>query len=158
MSFVVVLRIDHSTAGKRNITFNWTDALSPIGAKYVIRYTKFNLQGRPIPVRLETERRSITVSGLTPYTEYRLTVERKSSVKDSAVGLVKRTLPDLPSAPVDVTARSNDTWVLLNWQVPLYPNGEIKTYKILYTTDDDTQKDSDRISKDIGGKFFSRFL
>ena len=116
----------------------------------MIRYTKYDEQGRAIPVRLETEHRHITVSGLTPYTEYRFTLERKSSVKDSAVALVKRTLPDLPSAPVDVTARSNDTWVLLNWQVPLYPNGEIRTYKILYTTDN-SQKDEDRIPKDVGG-------
>ena len=90
------------------------------------------------------------MDGLTPYTEYRFTVERKHSITDSAAALVKRTLPDLPSAPVDITARSNDTWVLLNWQVPLYPNGEIRTYKILYTTDN-SQKDEDRIPKDVGG-------
>ncbi len=56
----------------------------------------------------------------------------------------------VPSAPVDVTARSNNTWVLLNWQVPIYPNGEIETYKILYTTDN-SQKVADRIVQDVGG-------
>ena len=128
-----------------------------MGAKYVIRYNKFDEQGRPIPIRLETDDRTITVKGLTPYTQYRFTVEKKSGVKGSAVELVKRTLPDLPSAPVDVTARSNDTWVLLNWQVPLYPNGEIRNYKILYTTDN-SQNDDERIPKDVGGRLASHSL
>ena len=148
---LLVLRIDHSSVDKRSITFNWTDALSPVGAKYVIRYNRFDEQGRPIPMILETPLRTITVKGLTPYTQYSFTVERKSAVKGLAAPLVKRTLPDVPSAPLDVTARSNDTWVLLNWQVPLYPNGEIRNYKILYTTDN-SQSDDERIPKDVGGK------
>lgn len=124
--------------------------MGTIGADYVIRYTKYDEEGRASIVKLETSHQHITVAGLTPYTQYQFTLQRQSSLKGSAATLTRRTLPALPSAPLDVTARSNDTWVLLNWQVPLYPNGQIKTYKILYTTDN-LQKDEDRIPKDVGG-------
>ena len=146
-----VLKIDHSTIGKRSITFNWTDSFNQIRTKYVIRYTKYDAEGRGTEVKLETVHRYITINGLTPYTQYRFTVAKALSMKGATATLVKRTLSDLPSAPLDVTARSNVTWVLLNWQVPLYPNGEIKTYKILYTTDN-TQEDIERVAKDVGGK------
>ena len=151
MFVVVVLKIDHVTVDKRFVSFNWTDAVGPKGVKYIVRYTKYDKEGRGTLVNLETAHRSITVRGLTPYTQYIFTLLRDSLVsKGSAVSLTRKTRSDVPSAPVDVTARSNDSWVLINWQVPLYPNGEIQTYKVLYTTDN-TQRDEDRIPKDVGG-------
>ena len=151
MFVVVVLKIDHVTVDKRFVSFNWTDAVGPKGVKYIVRYTKYDKEGRGTLVNLETAHRSITVRGLTPYTQYTFTLLRDSLVsKGSAVSLTRKTRSDVPSAPVDVTARSNDSWVLINWQVPLYPNGEIQTYKVLYTTDN-TQRDEDRIPKDVGG-------
>eukprot|EP00795_Rhopilema_esculentum_P003659 gene3659-14900_t len=149
-----VLKIDHVAVRKRSITFNWTDDLGTSRSKYFVTYTAYDDEGRGEMVSLEAFKPMITIKGLTPFTQYRFSVDREIAMAGTGATIIRTTMPDFPSAPVDVTARSNDTWVLLNWQVPLYPNGVIKTYKILYTADN-TENDKQRISKDVGGNIMT---
>lgn len=84
-----------------------------------------------------TQEEDYTFYNLKPYTLYNVTVYVRSvnskTVFPPAVYEVTSTLEGIPSAPLNVTAKQqNGSHILISWNAPVYPNGVIRMYKIMW--------------------------
>ncbi len=77
---------------QRSIAFNWSDTISSFGGEYIIKYTKYDAESRPIPISLTTKSRYIKIDGLTPYTKYSFDVHRRGAFVGSGAKVEKTTL------------------------------------------------------------------
>ena len=78
---------------------------------------------------------SVTVSGLSPYRDYRVNVTVLEAGSDQpglpSPALTFRTAPAPPSSPVrQIKSSASDTQIELTWQQPTILNGEVCQYKI----------------------------
>ena len=78
--------------GSRSTTFNWTDSKAVAGSKYLIKYTQYDEEGRAKIVRLTAFDKSITIKGLTPYTEYSFDLSREGTIVGTGAVVTKRTM------------------------------------------------------------------
>ena len=109
---------------------------SPEAAYYTVRYV-----GEALPaMRIRTTDVSAEVAELVAFTTYRLSVrfhdasDGRSSGYSPSVSI--RTLPDVPSAPRDVSWMLDGGAVWLKWSPPLRPNGVVLGYVIRISTEE----------------------
>ena len=89
-----VLKIDHVAVRKRSITFNWTDDLGTSSSKYFVTYTTYDDEGRGEMVSLEAFKPMITIKGLTPFTQYKFSVDREIAMAGTGATIIRTTMPD----------------------------------------------------------------
>ncbi|CAI8054367.1 Protein sidekick-2 [Geodia barretti] len=122
------------------ISVQW-DHLRPCGpvshlsVKFSVKYTAV-----PSEVINQTEELIVTsteamLTGLTPYTNYSITVavvNEMGNVGPYSYPTTNQTLEDVPGPVGAVTASPSSSQVTLTWEPPLMPNGIIIAYEVSY--------------------------
>jgi hypothetical protein len=113
----------------------WSDN-NPVVDDYIVTYGNKNLNSTT---------KSLTVTGLGPFTSYNFTVQARNSAKEggalSSVGsgsfVVVKTGASEPSSPRNIdVAVVNATALNVTWLPPEFSNGILQNYKVKYERTD----------------------
>ncbi|KAL0107101.1 hypothetical protein PUN28_015559 [Cardiocondyla obscurior] len=123
---------------------------------YVVRYTFYHHSSSPRYKYYNATDLSCMIHDLKPNTQYEFTVKLVKGKRSSPWSMVvlNQTQEAAPStAPRDLiiqTVEDRPTSVLLRWQSPKQPNGQITGYLIIYSTDN-TRWDRDWLVEGVIG-------
>ncbi|XP_020283453.1 neogenin isoform X2 [Pseudomyrmex gracilis] len=125
---------------------------------YVVRYTSYHHSSSPRYKYYNATDLNCMINDLKPNTQYEFTVKLVKGKRSSSWSMVvlNQTLEAAPAtAPRDLivqTVEDRPTSVLLRWQPPKQPNGQVTGYLISYSTDN-TKGDRDwQVEGVIGDK------
>jgi chitodextrinase len=130
-----------TTIGETFMDLDWTQP--PIHGGTLQNYTVYYTTpfGVPNTFYANTTNTSITVSGLSPETDYSFTVDVSTELGTNTNGNVldETTLaspPPVPPDPVDDLTETTtaDTFMDLDWTQPLLNGGTLQNYTVYYTT------------------------
>ncbi|XP_025075028.1 neogenin isoform X3 [Pogonomyrmex barbatus] len=123
---------------------------------YVVRYTSYHHSSSPRYKYYNATDLNCMIHDLKPNTQYEFTVKLVKGKRSSPWSMVvlNQTQEAAPStAPRDLviqTVEDRPTSVLLHWQPPKQPNGQITGYLIIYSTDN-TKWDRDWLVEGVIG-------
>ncbi|XP_025990805.2 neogenin isoform X7 [Solenopsis invicta] len=123
---------------------------------YVVRYTNYHHSSSPRYKYYNATDLNCMIHDLKPNTQYEFTVKLVKGKRSSPWSMVvlNQTQEAAPStAPRDLiiqTVEDRPTSVLLRWQPPKQPNGQITGYLIIYSTDN-TKWDRDWLVEGVIG-------
>ncbi|XP_011252617.1 neogenin isoform X4 [Camponotus floridanus] len=123
---------------------------------YVVRYTSYHHSSSPRYKYYNATDLNCMIHDLKPNTQYEFTVKLVKGKRNSPWSMVvlNQTQEAAPStAPRDLTIQTVEdrpTSVLLRWQPPKQPNGQITGYLIIYSTDN-TKWDRDWLVEGVIG-------
>ncbi|GAB6031907.1 hypothetical protein CHUAL_010299 [Chamberlinius hualienensis] len=152
------------------VTLYWSDSTLPKNQKitdnryYTVRYTTY-FTSNPRYRYVNSTDLNCMIYDLKPNTHYEFAVKVIKSRREStwSLSVFNTTLEAAPSSPPrDLTAvvvENNPSSVILNWQPPKQPNGQVIGYMIFYSTDiNHREKDwafeevvGDKMTKSING-------
>ncbi|XP_063770950.1 receptor-type tyrosine-protein phosphatase S isoform X5 [Pseudophryne corroboree] len=125
-----------------SITITW-DSGNPDPVSYYIIEYKFKTQDGPYQIKEDITTTRYSIGGLSPNSEYEIWVSAVNSIGQGPPSepVVTRTGEQAPaSAPRNVQARMlTATTMIIQWEEPVEPNGQIRGYRIYYTMDPEKQ-------------------
>ncbi|XP_022810453.1 phosphatidylinositol phosphatase PTPRQ-like [Stylophora pistillata] len=113
---------------------------------YAVLYKE---KGQQNSFRLNTTSTDTIIRRLKPYTEYCIQVQGFTKAGESPFSpcFDVRTLDKGPSQPLNVQVQAvSSVAILVKWDAPAHPNGEIKEYIIFYGTRKDVQKNERKVT------------
>ncbi|KAG8454511.1 hypothetical protein GDO86_000939 [Hymenochirus boettgeri] len=123
-----------------SITVTWDSGNPDPVSYYVIEY-KSKTQDGPYQIKEDITTTRYSIGGLSPNSEYEICVSAVNSIGQGPPSepVVTRTGEQAPaSAPRNVQARMlSSTTMLIQWEEPVEPNGQIRGYRVYYTMEPD---------------------
>ncbi|XP_056427681.1 receptor-type tyrosine-protein phosphatase S isoform X6 [Hyla sarda] len=119
-----------------SITITWDSGNPDPVSYYVIEY-KSKTQDGPYQIKEDITTTRYSIGGLSPNSEYEIWVSAVNSIGQGPPSepVVTRTGEQAPaSAPRNVQARMlSSTTMIIQWEEPVEPNGQIRGYRVYYT-------------------------
>ncbi|XP_073419126.1 receptor-type tyrosine-protein phosphatase S [Dendrobates tinctorius] len=123
-----------------SITITWDSGNPDPVSYYVIEY-KSKTQDGPYQIKEDITTTRYSIGGLSPNSEYEIWVSAVNSIGQGPPSepVVTRTGEQAPaSAPRNVQARMlTSTTMIIQWEEPVEPNGQIRGYRVYYTMEPD---------------------
>ncbi|XP_018098988.1 receptor-type tyrosine-protein phosphatase S isoform X17 [Xenopus laevis] len=123
-----------------SITVTWDSGNPDPVSYYVIEY-KSKSQDGPYQIKEDITTTRYSIGGLSPNSEYEIWVSAVNSIGQGPPSepVVTRTGEQAPaSAPRNVQARMlRSTTMIIQWEEPVEPNGQIRGYRVYYTMEPD---------------------
>ncbi|XP_053559155.1 receptor-type tyrosine-protein phosphatase S isoform X4 [Bombina bombina] len=123
-----------------SITITWDSGNPDPVSYYVIEY-KSKSQDGPYQIKEDITTTRYSIGGLSPNSEYEIWVSAVNSIGQGPPSepVVTRTGEQAPaSAPRNVQARMlSSTTMIILWEEPVEPNGQIRGYRVYYTMEPD---------------------
>ncbi|KAE8631281.1 hypothetical protein XENTR_v10001139 [Xenopus tropicalis] len=123
-----------------SITVTWDSGNPDPVSYYVIEY-KSKSQDGPYQIKEDITTTRYSIGGLSPNSEYEIWVSAVNSIGQGPPSepVVTRTGEQAPaSAPRNVQARMlSSTTMIIQWEEPVEPNGQIRGYRVYYTMEPD---------------------
>ncbi|XP_029470477.1 receptor-type tyrosine-protein phosphatase S isoform X14 [Rhinatrema bivittatum] len=123
-----------------SITITWDSGNPDPVSYYVIEY-KSKSQDGPYQIKEDITTTRYSIGGLSPNSEYEIWVSAVNSIGQGPPSepVVTRTGEQAPaSAPRNVQARMlSSTTMIIQWEEPVEPNGQIRGYRVYYTMEPD---------------------
>ncbi|XP_077331828.1 receptor-type tyrosine-protein phosphatase S isoform X11 [Lithobates pipiens] len=123
-----------------SITITWDSGNPDPVSYYVIEY-KSKTQDGPYQIKEDITTTRYSIGGLSPNSEYEIWVSAVNSIGQGPPSepVVTRTGEQAPaSAPRNVQARMlSSTTMIIQWEEPVEPNGQIRGYRVYYTMEPD---------------------
>ncbi|XP_053319655.1 receptor-type tyrosine-protein phosphatase S isoform X7 [Spea bombifrons] len=123
-----------------SITITW-DSGNPDPVSYYIIEYKSKSQDGPYQIKEDITTTRYSIGGLSPNSEYEIWVSAVNSIGQGPPSepVVARTGEQAPaSAPQNVQARMlSSTTMMIQWEEPVEPNGQIRGYRVYYTMEPD---------------------
>ncbi|XP_076808351.1 netrin receptor DCC-like [Clavelina lepadiformis] len=136
----LALHIDVLTHTTLNVS--WHDTDKKKRSRYYLVRCKTNVAGEPRVREINATETDCLIHGLRPHTLYEVAVKAIEGNRRSSWSMTEKasTLESKPSsAPTDLTVmpmEEEKNRVMLSWQPPLEPNGELTGYLVFYTTNE----------------------
>ncbi|XP_050790371.1 receptor-type tyrosine-protein phosphatase S isoform X5 [Gopherus flavomarginatus] len=123
-----------------SITITWDSGNPDPVSYYVIEY-KSKSQDGPYQIKEDITTTRYSIGGLSPNSEYEIWVSAVNTIGQGppSESVVTRTGEQAPaSAPRSVQGRMlSGTTMLIQWEEPVEPNGQIRGYRVYYTMEPD---------------------
>ncbi|XP_041416716.1 receptor-type tyrosine-protein phosphatase S isoform X11 [Xenopus laevis] len=123
-----------------SITVTWDSGNPDPVSYYVIEY-KSKSQDGPYQIKEDITTTRYSIGGLSPNSEYEIWVSAVNSIGQGPPSepVVTRTGEQAPaSAPRNVQGRMlSSTTMVIQWEEPVEPNGQIRGYRVYYTMEPD---------------------
>ncbi|XP_074933686.1 receptor-type tyrosine-protein phosphatase S isoform X3 [Phalacrocorax aristotelis] len=123
-----------------SITITWDTGNPDPVSYYVIEY-KSKSQDGPYQIKEDITTTRYSIGGLSPNSEYEIWVSAVNSIGQGppSESVVTRTGEQAPaSAPRNVQGRMlSSTTMIIQWEEPVEPNGQIRGYRVYYTMEPD---------------------
>nr|XP_033809757.1 receptor-type tyrosine-protein phosphatase S isoform X19 [Geotrypetes seraphini] len=123
-----------------SITITWDSGNPDPVSYYVIEY-KSKSQDGPYQIKEDITTTRYSIGGLSPNSEYEIWVSAVNSIGQGPPSepVVTRTGEQAPaSSPRNVQARMlSSTTMIIQWEEPVEPNGQIRGYRVYYTMEPD---------------------
>ncbi|XP_071434097.1 receptor-type tyrosine-protein phosphatase S isoform X9 [Pithys albifrons albifrons] len=123
-----------------SITITWDSGNPDPVSYYVIEY-KSKSQDGPYQIKEDITTTRYSIGGLSPNSEYEVWVSAVNSIGQGppSEAVVTRTGEQAPaSAPRNVQGRMlSGTTMIIQWEEPVEPNGQIRGYRVYYTMEPD---------------------
>ncbi|XP_038239728.1 receptor-type tyrosine-protein phosphatase S isoform X27 [Dermochelys coriacea] len=123
-----------------SITITWDSGNPDPVSYYVIEY-KSKSQDGPYQIKEDITTTRYSIGGLSPNSEYEIWVSAVNTIGQGppSESVVTRTGEQAPaSAPRSVQGRMlSGTTMIIQWEEPVEPNGQIRGYRVYYTMEPD---------------------
>uniref|UniRef100_A0A8D2LR11 Receptor-type tyrosine-protein phosphatase delta n=1 Tax=Varanus komodoensis TaxID=61221 RepID=A0A8D2LR11_VARKO len=123
-----------------SITITWDSGNPDPVSYYVIEY-KSKSQDGPYQIKEDITTTRYSIGGLSPNSEYEIWVSAVNTIGQGSPSesVVTRTGEQAPaSAPRNVQGRMlSATTMIIQWEEPVEPNGQIRGYRVYYTMEPD---------------------
>lgn len=123
-----------------SITITWDSGNPDPVSYYVIEY-KSKSQDGPYQIKEDITTTRYSIGGLSPNSEYEIWVSAVNTIGQGppSESVVTRTGEQAPaSAPRNVQGRMlSATTMIIQWEEPVEPNGQIRGYRVYYTMEAD---------------------
>ncbi|XP_075759198.1 receptor-type tyrosine-protein phosphatase S isoform X9 [Pelodiscus sinensis] len=123
-----------------SITITWDSGNPDPVSYYVIEY-KSKSQDGPYQIKEDITTTRYSIGGLSPNSEYEIWVSAVNTIGQGppSESVVTRTGEQAPaSAPRSVQGRMlSSTTMIIQWEEPVEPNGQIRGYRVYYTMEPD---------------------
>lgn len=146
-----------------SVVLYWTDTTLPRNQVindnryYTVRYTGSTYSSNPKYRYFNSTDLNCMIDDLKPNSQYEFSVKVVKGRREStwSMSVLNSTHEAAPSSPPrELKLQEIDASVIIHWQPPKQPNGEITGYVIFYTVDN-TQHDRDWIIENINSNLLS---
>ncbi|XP_022804800.1 receptor-type tyrosine-protein phosphatase epsilon-like isoform X2 [Stylophora pistillata] len=146
----IIDRKETKAEDAHTIRVKWNEIVKVDQNGFILGYeVLYREKGQQNSFRLNTTTTDTIIRGLKPYTEYCIQLQgfTKAGKSQFSPCVYVETLEKGPSQPVNVQVQAvSSVAILVKWDAPAHPNGEIKEYIIFYGTSEDVQKNERKVT------------
>ncbi|PFX16562.1 Phosphatidylinositol phosphatase PTPRQ [Stylophora pistillata] len=146
----IIDRKETKAEDAHTIRVKWNEIAKEDQNGFILGYAVlYKEKGQQNSFRLNTTSTDTIIRRLKPYTEYCIQVQGFTKAGESPFSpcFDVRTLDKGPSQPLNVQVQAvSSVSILVKWDAPAHPNGEIKEYIIFYGTSYDVQTNERKVT------------